>query len=336
MLHNISLKALNTFGMDVKAERYLEISNELDITSLFDFDYNDLLILGGGSNVLFTKDIARIVVKNNFDKQILVEEVDDNQCLITIPSGYDWHSFVLYALSQNWGGIENLSLIPGTCGATPIQNIGAYGVELQHVLHSVHVADLKEKCYYTFSNKECNFGYRDSIFKKTEHKGRYFIVDITLRLTTKAHNIHAAYGDIQKILDGKGIAEPTIKDISNAVIQIRSSKLPDPKVLGNAGSFFKNPEVSNAAYTILKKEYPTIPGYAVGTHHTKIPAAWLIQECDWKGRVIGNVGSHKTQPLVLVNYGNAKGKEILDLANQIIVDVDKKFGILLTPEVNIF
>ncbi len=336
MQQNISLKSLNTFAIDVKAARFLEIRNETEIESLFNYDYHDLLILGGGSNILFTKDVDKIVVKNNLIKEIEAQKYDDNHCMVTISSGYDWHQFVLYALSQNWGGVENLSLIPGTCGAAPIQNIGAYGVELKNVLHTIKVADLKDKCFRTFSNVECEFGYRNSIFKKEENKGRYFIVEITLKLTTKNHQIHAAYGDIQKILDAQNISNPTIKEISDAVIQIRSSKLPDPKLLGNAGSFFKNPEIENATYQKLKTQYATIPGYAVGEGYTKIPAAWLIQECHWKGKIIGNVGSHESQPLVLVNHGNATGYEILNLSNMIIHDVLDKFGITLTPEVNIF
>ncbi|MES2691616.1 MAG: UDP-N-acetylmuramate dehydrogenase, partial [Bacteroidota bacterium] len=244
-----------------------------------------------------------------------------------------WHEFVLYCIDKNLGGVENLSLIPGCVGAAPMQNIGAYGVEVKDTFDSLEAVEIETGDVITFTKDQCNFGYRESIFKQ-EAKGKYIIASVTFKLN-KNPQFNTTYGAIQQTLTERGITELNVKAISDAVIHIRQTKLPDPKVLGNAGSFFKNPEIGNEQFHSLKEQHPGIVGYPVGTDHTKVAAGWLIEQCGWKGKVVGNTGSHKQQALVLVNYGNATGNEIYELAMAIQQSVKDKFGITILPEVNL-
>ncbi len=329
-----SLKAHNTFGIDVQAAQILSLSSNSDLTYFSDRSLpSPFIILGGGSNVLFTKDWTGTVLLNRF-KGIRIDWINENEALVCAKSGEVWHQLVLQTLEWGLGGLENLSLIPGTVGAAPIQNIGAYGVELTDVFDHLTAFKIESGEFVAFNREECAFGYRDSYFKN-EGKGKYFITEVCLKLSRKSP-IRAEYGDIKQILQDKLIEIPTHKDISEAVCQIRRSKLPDPEVLGNAGSFFKNPVISNAQFEALKTNHPDIPGYPDQTGNTvKVPAGWLIEKCGWKGKRINETGSHTKQALVLVNYGNASGEEIYQLAQQIMHDVLNKFGINIQTEVNI-
>jgi UDP-N-acetylmuramate dehydrogenase len=292
-----------------------------------------LHILGGGSNLLLTQNLLGLTIKNEIDGiEIMLE--NEHEVLVKVGGGVVWHQFVLWAVANGLGGIENLSLIPGTVGASPIQNIGAYGVELKDVFHSLDAYDLGTGEPCTFHQEECQFGYRDSVFKR-ELKGKFFIVNVNFRLQ-KHPKTNTAYGDIQRILQEWEIAKPTISDVSNAVIHIRQSKLPDPAVIGNAGSFFKNPELEPADFQRFKEKFPEAPNYPQADGRVKLPAGWLIEQAGWKGERIGDAGCHAKQALVLVNYGEAKGEEILALAEKIQASVLEKFGIALTPEVNIW
>lgn len=334
LLHNISLKQYNTFGIDVKASLFMEVnSNTLLKEILFSQQYSSPLLLGGGSNILLTKDIEGLVIHLN-TKGIEVLSKAESTVLVKVQAGEIWHDFVCWALNHNMGGVENLSLIPGNVGTAPIQNIGAYGVELKDVLVSCEALDLEEKKQVYFSNRECEFGYRDSLFKR--NKGRYIITSVTLELTTENHNKNITYGAIEAQLKQNGIENPCLKDISDAVISIRKSKLPDPKILGNSGSFFKNAVISNEKFSSLQKIYPDIPHYSFGEDQQKIPTGWLIEQCGYKGKHFKEVGVHKNQALVLVNYGNATGKEVLELAQNIQKSVQDKFNVYIEPEVNIY
>ncbi|HZV71050.1 MAG TPA: UDP-N-acetylmuramate dehydrogenase [Saprospiraceae bacterium] len=332
LINNASLKSFVTFGVDASCDHLYRIEDieELKLAAQF---LENPLILGGGSNVLPIGDIERNVLRIEL-KGIEIDEENEEDPLIHIGAGENWHQFVLWALDRNLGGIENLSLIPGTVGASPIQNIGAYGVELESVFHSLEAIRIGTGEVKRFFKDECRFGYRDSIFKQ-EAKGMYVITGVSLRLT-RDHKLNTSYGVIQDVLDQQGILNPTIHDVSNAVIRIRQSKLPDPAVIGNAGSFFKNPIVSLLQYQKLKDNFPDIPGYAAGGGEMKIAAGWLIEQAGWKGKSIGNAGSYEKQALVLVNLGNASGVEIWNLAGEIIKSVEKKFGIKLSPEVNVW
>jgi UDP-N-acetylmuramate dehydrogenase len=334
IISDISLKSYNTFGININA-RYLAViksANDLkDILSDPEFKDCPLLILGGGSNILFTGDFEGLVLKNELKGINLVKETD-TEVWIDAKSGEIWHDLVKYCIKNNYGGIENLSLIPGTVGAAPIQNIGAYGAELKDVFYFLTAIDLHDFSVKIFNLDDCRFGYRDSIFKR-EAKGRYFINTVMLKLQ-KHPVLNTSYGAIQKILETKGITHPGIADVSEAVCEIRTSKLPNPAVIGNAGSFFKNPEIPNEQYQKLKELYPQMPGYATPTG-MKVPAGWLIESCGWKGKRVGETGSHKDQALVLVNYGQARGEEVKELALEIQKSVKDKFGIVITPEVNI-
>lgn len=335
---NISLKPYNTFGVEAKAAYFAEADSvEALIQTLKDFeaksDKQNLLLLGGGSNILFTKDFDGLVLKINL-KGITQEHTGENEVLVTAKASENWHEFVMYCLEQNYGGLENLSLIPGNVGTSPMQNIGAYGVEIKDVFHSCRALNMETLEIEVFDLKKCRFGYRDSFFKQ-EGKGRYIILDVTFRLTTKDHKIHTEYGAIKSELEHLGNEDPTIHDISDAVIRIRKSKLPDPEMWGNAGSFFKNPVVSLEIYEPLKKQHPEIPGYSDGKN-VKIPAGWLIEHAGWKGKEIGNVATHDKQALVILNKtGAASGREILDFSEQIIASVKELFGVELEREVNI-
>lgn len=333
---NVNLKPYNTFGIEVHARYFCKISTEEQLQELLSknvYKNERHLILGGGSNVLFTKDFDGLIIKVDLTG-IQKQNETDGTIDIDVKSGERWHNLVLYCVHHNLGGIENLSLIPGTVGAAPIQNIGAYGVEIKEVIKKVEAIDLSTGERKSFTNGECAFGYRESIFKH-DLKEKYFISSVTLTATTKNHLLNTRYGAIQDTLKAMHVMVPTIKTISDAVIHIRKTKLPDPTTIGNAGSFFKNPTLALSHYEQLKKTYSEIPGYPSVNQSVKVPAGWLIEQCGWKGKRINNIGVHTQQALVLVNYGNGNGDEIFQLAKNILSSVKEKFDITLTPEVNI-
>lgn len=332
---DISLLPYNTFGIDVNASNFCRVSSKEALISLINqaiFPISDWLIIGGGSNLLFCKNIEGLVLKNEI---IGIEVIKENETHVWLKSysGTIWHELVMYCVENNLGGIENLALIPGTVGAAPMQNIGAYGVEIKDTFVEATAIELSTGDTYIFGKDACNFGYRESIFKK-EAKGKYFIYDVTFKLS-KSPQLNMAYGDIQKIIKEKNIATPSIKDVADAVIQIRESKLPNPKDIGNAGSFFKNPEISIEQFSLLQQQFPNMPHYSLSNGKEKIPAAWLIEQAGWKGKQIGNTGNHAKQALVIVNYGHATGAEIWQHALLVRDDVQQKFGIILEAEVNI-
>lgn len=290
------------------------------------------MILGGGSNVLFTRNFDGVVLQNHILGKEVMQE-DEDHIFVKVGGGENWHQWVMYCLENNWGGVENLSLIPGSVGASPIQNIGAYGVELKDVFHSLEAIQLDTAQLHTFDRQACRFGYRDSIFKQ-KAKGKYFITSVTFRLD-KQHQLHTSYGAIQTELDRMGVSAPSIHDISKAVIHIRQSKLPDPAVIGNGGSFFKNPVVSSSQLAMLQQAYPDIPHYPQADGSEKLAAGWLIEQAGWKGKRLGNYGVHDRQALVLVNYGGARGADIVALSKEIQASVKQQFGVELTPEINL-
>lgn len=332
ILENVSLKSHNTFGVKARAKQFVELSTVQELIQLLD-THTPELILGGGSNILFRKNIDGLVIKNRLMGKEIVNE-DDNSVEVRFGSGENWHECVLWCIEKGYGGIENLSLIPGTVGAAPMQNIGAYGVEIKDVFVSLQAVHLKEHEEQTFSPIECEFGYRDSVFKNTL-KGQYFITSVTLRLTKTNHQFNTEYGAIQQTLEKSKVQNLSIKAISDAVIQIRQSKLPDPTQLGNAGSFFKNPVLLKSQFEVLQALHPDMFCYDLPEDYVKIPAGWLIEQCGWKGKQVGNAGTYKNQALVIVNHGRARGDEIWDLARQIQDAVHQKYKILLTPEVNV-
>ena len=332
--NNISLKPFNTFGIEVSARLFAEAASLSDLMQIYEkYPADKVMILGGGSNVLFTQNFNGIVVKNCLKGVELVNE-DDEFYYVKAGAGEVWHDLVLYCIKNNYAGIENLSLIPGSVGAGPMQNIGAYGVEIKDVFYELEAFHIPGKAIKKFSLDECEFGYRESVFKR-RFKNKYVITSVTLRLRKKpVYNI--SYGAIEKELEVMGVRELSIKSISDAVINIRQSKLPDPAKIGNSGSFFKNPEVALEQFNELKKKFPEIVGfYLENKDRVKLAAGWLIEQCGWKGKRIGNTGAHKSQALVLVNYGGATGSEVYNLAMDIQKSVLEKFGILLEPEVNI-
>ncbi|MBN3519063.1 UDP-N-acetylmuramate dehydrogenase [Algoriphagus lutimaris] len=330
---NISLKPFNTFGLDKKARFFTSVNSREQLIESLIWSRNrglEVFILGGGSNILLTQNINSLVIKIEISGIEVVNE-DDDHVWVKVGAGENWHSFVLYAISQGWAGIENLSLIPGTVGASPMQNIGAYGVEIKDVFHSLRAlnrANLEQK---EFTKEECKFGYRESVFKN-ELQGQYIITSVTYQLNKKP-KFNIEYGTIQETLKESGNEELSIQAISDAVIKIRQSKLPDPKEIGNAGSFFKNPTISEEEWDALKETFTDIPGYDV-PEGKKVPAAWLIEKSGWKGKRFGETGVHTKQPLVLVNYGESKGSDIKELAENIQSSVYDKFGIQLKAEVN--
>lgn len=330
---HVSLKPYNTFGIDVKAESFALVQTLDDLISVLKTNPSKLLILGGGSNVLLTKNFEGLVLHIGL-KGIEVLTKKNNTTLVKVEAGENWHYFVLWCLEHHLGGLENLSLIPGNVGAAPIQNIGAYGVELKDTFVSCEALNLKTLESETFSNSDCNFGYRNSIFK-SKYKGQYIITSVTFELTHSAHELKTSYGAISTELESMNIENPTIQDISKAVIAIRQSKLPDPKKLGNSGSFFKNPVVSKTQFETLQKEFPQMPSYPVSENEVKIPAGWLIEMAGFKGKTFGNYGVHKHQALVLVNYGGASGLDILKLAQLVQKTIQTIFDIHLDAEVNI-
>jgi UDP-N-acetylmuramate dehydrogenase len=335
---NISLKGFNTFGIDVKARFFSSFHNLDELEELNGHTKtlkvkNGLLILGGGSNILFTKDYNGTVLKNEISG---IEELheDDEYVFVKCGAGENWHGFVQYCISRNWAGIENLSLIPGNTGASPMQNIGAYGVELKDVFWSLEAFHLQDKKVKTFTLSDCEFGYRESVFKK-KLKDQFAILSVTFRLH-KHPVFHTSYGAVEQQLEKMKVKELSIRAVSDAVISIRISKLPDPKVIGNAGSFFKNPEILNSKFELLKKDFPGIVGYPLFNGNVKLAAGWLIEQCGWKGFRKGDAGCHDKQALVLVNYGKAAGSDVFDISQEIADSVYAKFGVQLETEVNIF
>ncbi|GAA4963242.1 UDP-N-acetylmuramate dehydrogenase [Algibacter aquimarinus] len=334
ILENISLKPYNTFGIDVQAKHFVSIDNIDDLKTILNHpDYTNKLILGGGSNMLLTKDQNTLVTHINL-KGISIISEDDDFAIVKAYAGENWHEFVLWCLENNFGGIENMSLIPGNVGTAPIQNIGAYGVELKDTFLSCEALSVDTITLKTFDKDECNFGYRNSIFKQ-EAKGKFIITSVTFKLTKRNHKLNINYGTIASELEKKEIKNPTIQDISKAVIFIRESKLPNPKDIGNSGSFFKNPVISKEQFNVLEKQFKNIPNYPVSESEVKVPAGWLIEKAGFKGKRIGNYGVHKKQALVLVNYGNAKGDDILNLSKLIQKTVKRLFDISIEAEVNI-
>ena len=330
-----SLKSYNTFGIDVKAKEFTSVSSLSELQFILEKHQNkEIFVLGGGSNMLLTQDINKPVIHIDL-KGIEIVSQNENHVWVEAQAGENWHEFVLWTLKNDFGGIENLSLIPGNIGSAPIQNIGAYGVELKDVFDSCKAIDIKTREIKTFSNADCHFGYRESIFKSSE-KGKYIILSVTLKLTKNNHKTSTSYGVIETELQKNGITNPTIQDVSKAVITIRESKLPNPKEIGNSGSFFKNPVVDRATFTKVWEKYPEMPFYEVSANEVKIPAGWLIEQAGFKGKRIGDAGVHQKQALVLVNYGNATGKEIYDLAKTIQQTISDKFGIGIEMEVNVF
>lgn len=332
---NIPLRPYNTFGMNVSARWFTAVQTQEELHELFEGEKKQQrshLVLGGGSNILFTKDVDGLVIRNELRGIELVNE-DDDFVYVKAGAGEVWHEFVLDCIRHDRAGAENLSLIPGSVGAGPMQNIGAYGVELKDIFHSLEAFHIHNLVSRSFSALECNFGYRESVFKR-ELKNQFFITSVTFRLSKKP-KLNTSYGAIEKELEAMGVSSPTIADVSNAVIHIRSSKLPDPARIGNAGSFFKNPVVSAVLHEKLKAEFPAIVSYPSGSEF-KLAAGWLIEQCGWKGKRLGDAGVHKDQALVLVNYGNASGQELFDLSSRVMESVKEKFGVELEREVNIY
>ncbi|MFD2823052.1 UDP-N-acetylmuramate dehydrogenase [Lacinutrix iliipiscaria] len=332
--HNISLKGYNTFGINAYAKHFTSINTIEDLINTLQLqEYQERFILGGGSNMLLTKDIDALVMHINL-KGINIVSESDSSVIVKAQAGENWHEFVLWCLNHNFGGLENLSLIPGNVGTAPIQNIGAYGIELKdHFVscEAIEISSLKTK---SFSNADCKFDYRNSIFKQ-ELKGQYIITSVTFKLSKQNHSLHTNYGAIALQLETMKIKKPTIKDISNAVIAIRESKLPNPKEIGNSGSFFKNPVISLKSFETLKQNFPNAPSYPVSNTTIKVPAGWLIEKAGFKGKRFGDYGVHEKQALVLVNYDNAKGSDILKLSQLIQKTVKRIFNISIEAEVNI-
>ncbi|MGE5683023.1 MAG: UDP-N-acetylmuramate dehydrogenase [Bacillota bacterium] len=330
---NYPRKKLNTFALDVKALFYAEISEINQLSELYkDNPGVNKMIIGGGSNILFSKNYDGMLIRNMI-KGIKIIFEDDETVLIEAGAGEIWDDLVKYTVGKNYGGMENLSLIPGTVGASPIQNIGAYGVEIKDIFKELKALNIETGEVETFSGENCRFGYRDSVFKK-EFKNKYVITSVTYSLR-KNRLVDIRYEALKNELIATGIKDPTIKEVRDIVCRIRKSKLPDPEVLGNAGSFFKNPEISKEQFDLLKAKYSDIPGYRTEGDMMKIPAGWLIQKCGWKGKRLGQTGVYEKQALVLINYGGATGREIVELSEAIKDSIKKEFGIILETEVNI-
>jgi len=334
---NISLRPFNSFGIDARAKYFARFKDGEELGEILSGSPTTdqrlrTLILGGGSNILLTDNFEGFVLKNEVTS---IEELHEDHAHVYVRAGAgeNWHQFVLYCIKRNWAGLENLSLIPGNVGASPMQNIGAYGVELEDRFHSLEAWHIKEKKIYSFSKSDCEFGYRDSVFKR-HLKDQFVILNVTFELLKKPI-FHTSYGAITEELEKMGVTELSIQAISQAVVNIRSSKLPDPKQIGNAGSFFKNPTVEKDKFESLKQQFPDIIGYPQTNGNVKLAAAWMIEQCGWKGYRKGDAGVHAKQALVLVNYGEAKGNEILELSKQIKESVSEKFGVALETEVNI-
>lgn len=333
---NVDLFPYNTFRLHATARYFATVATVSEAREIFSseiFSREKHLFIGGGSNILLTQDFDGLVIRNAIRGIHTVRE-DDTHITLKTGAGENWHAFVMYCVDNDLGGLENLSLIPGTVGAAPMQNIGAYGVEVKDCIDRVEAVRIATGEVVIFDNKGCRFGYRESIFKQ-EARDQYFISSVTLTLTKKDHHFNVSYGAIQEILQQAGHDRLSVKAISEAVIAIRQSKLPDPSVIGNAGSFFKNPSIPADLYDFIKKSFPSIPHYPGENGTVKVPAAWLIEQCGWKGKRFDEIGVHERQALVLVNYGDGKGEKIWQLAMNIQASVKEKFNIILHPEVNV-
>lgn len=335
VIKNFDLKTYNTFQFEVKAKQFVEITSLNQLKEIaahiiaYDLKY---MVLGSGSNVLFTQDFDGLVLQMNIKEKEIIRQ-NKNKALLKVGAGEIWHDLVMWTLENGLYGLENLALIPGTVGAAPIQNIGAYGVEIKDVIECVEVLNLETLKIQKLVNSQCDFGYRESFFK--QNKGKFIITAINMQLHKNQEKVNTEYGNLSTFLDSKGILHPTPLDVAQAVCEIRQTKLPDPKLIGNAGSFFKNPVVSKKVFEKIKNEFSDIKGFIVDENLMKIPAAWLIEKAGYKGKKVGNVGVHENQPLVLVNYGKGSGTDVLKLAKEIQEAVYDKFGVALQPEVNI-
>ena len=327
------LKGYNTFGIAATAKRFVEVTSVDELKTVLSEHPEPKFILGGGSNMLLTKDIDKLVIHINLKGKKIIGE-DDDHAWVEAHAGENWHEFVLFCIENNLGGLENMSLIPGNVGTTPVQNIGAYGTEIKDTFVSCEAVDVDTQQSQTFTNSDCKFAYRESIFKN-EAKDKFVITSVVFKLTKRNHKINISYGDITKELEKNNIVTPSLKDVSNAVIAIRKSKLPDPKELGNSGSFFKNPIIPKQQFDIASAAFPDMPHYVLTENEVKVPAGWLIEQAGFKGKRFGDAGIHKNQALVLVNYGNATGAEVLAVARDIQSTVFQKFGIAIEAEVNI-
>jgi UDP-N-acetylmuramate dehydrogenase len=331
---NFSLKKFNTFGIEAKAKQFVAVQSVADLkTILKENQHSKKFVLGGGSNMLLTQDIDALVIHIDLKGKKIIKQ-DEDFVWVESQAGENWHEFVLWCINQDFGGLENMSLIPGNVGTTPVQNIGAYGTEIKDTFVSCEAISIDNQEIRTFNLSDCNFGYRESIFKQ-ELKDHYIITSVVFKLTKRNHKISVSYGDISTELAKNNIQIPTLKEVSNAVIAIRQSKLPDPKELGNSGSFFKNPIISKSEFEPIHKKFPEIKFYEVSETEVKVPAGWLIEQAGFKGKRFGDAGIHKNQALVLVNYGNATGQEILNVSKDIQQTVFKTFGIHIEAEVNV-
>lgn len=334
ILHNFSLKNYNTFGIEASAKQFVNVQNIAELKSILEHNKSEKnFILGGGSNMLLTQDINALVIHIDLKGKKIIEENDDF-VWVESQAGENWHEFVLWTIDQNFGGLENMSLIPGNVGTTPIQNIGAYGTEIKNTFVSCKAITIENQEIKSFTKEDCHFGYRESIFKN-DAKDQFIITSVVFKLTKRNHKINTSYGDILGELERNNITSPLLKDVSNAVIAIRQSKLPDPKELGNSGSFFKNPILLKADFEKIHQQFPEMKYYEVSETEVKVPAGWLIEQAGFKGKRFGDAGIHKNQALVLVNYGNATGQEILAVSKNIQDTVFKTFGIHIEAEVNV-
>src|SRR6187431_204741 len=334
ILHHFSLKNYNTFGIEAKAEQFVAVHNVSELKSILEQNKNqEKFVLGGGSNMLLTKNIEALVIHIDLKGKKVLKE-DEDFVWVESEAGENWHQFVLWAIDQNFGGLENMSLIPGNVGTTPVQNIGAYGAEIKDTFVSCDAINIKTQEMRTLNKEECNFGYRESIFKN-EVKDQYIITAVVFKLTKQNHKINTSYGDILAELANNNITAPGLKDVSNAVIAIRKSKLPDPAELGNSGSFFKNPVLLKSDFEKIHQNFPEMRFFDISETEVKVPAGWLIEQAGLKGKRFGDAGVHKNQALVLVNYGNATGQEILDVSKTVQDTVFNTFGIHIEAEVNI-
>ncbi|QKJ64715.1 UDP-N-acetylmuramate dehydrogenase [Flavobacterium sp. M31R6] len=334
ILNNFSLKNYNTFGIEAKAEQFVAVHSVSELKCILEQNKNQKkFVLGGGSNMLLTKNIEALVIHIDLKgKKILKEDAD--YVWVESQAGENWHQFVLWAIDQNFGGLENMSLIPGNVGTTPVQNIGAYGTEIKDTFVSCDAINIENQEIRTFTKEECNFGYRESVFKN-EVKDQYIITSVVFKLTKQNHKINTSYGDITAELAKNNITTPGLKDVSNAVIAIRKSKLPDPAELGNSGSFFKNPILLKTDFEKIHQNFPEMRFFDISETEVKVPAGWLIEQAGLKGKRFGDAGVHKNQALVLVNYGGATGQEILDVSKTVQDTVFNTFGIHIEAEVNI-
>lgn len=331
---NFSLKNYNTFGIEAKAKRFISVHNTIELKIILEQNKSEKkFILGGGSNMLLTQDIDALVIHIDLKGKKIIKE-DEDFVWVESQAGENWHEFVLWTINQNFGGLENMSLIPGNVGTTPVQNIGAYGTEIKDTFDSCQAINIENQEMRTFSQAECQFGYRESIFKN-EVKDQYIITAVVFKLTKRNHKINVSYGDIKTELAKNNIINPTLIQVSNAVIAIRQSKLPDPKELGNSGSFFKNPILLKSDFEKIQLNFPEMKYYEISETEVKVPAGWLIEQAGFKGKRFGDAGIHKNQALVLVNYGNATGQEILNVSKTIQETIMNVFGIKIEAEVNI-